>query len=196
MRLIITCSACWTNGCFNHLVVKVNHTSLSPGTRVLIYSSRQAQQVHIRLLKSIMPWSASSAASPMVICFTDEEDNAISQQIHLPPWAVSAFFRWQLMLRGQVLLCLNRPIQSKGSVSSLIPQARSMLQLSLVSADGEESRHGIQLDLKLHGWKHLFTLQISSLLSETAALSHGVPQGSVLGPIFLLCMCFPIGSYY
>lgn len=152
MRLIITCSACWTNGCFNHLVVKVNHTSLSPGTRVLIYSSRQAQQVHIRLLKSIMPWSASSAASPMVICFTDEEDNAISQQIHLPPWAVSAFLRWQLMLRGQVLLCLNRPIQLKGSVSSLIPQARSMLQLSLVSADGEESRHGIQLDLKLHGW--------------------------------------------
>lgn len=48
------------------------------GLTVLIYSSRQAMQVYIQLLKSILPWSASSTASPMLNCSTDEQHNAIS----------------------------------------------------------------------------------------------------------------------
>lgn len=127
---------------FNHLLVKLNHTNHSPGTWVLIYSSRQPWQVYIQLLKSILLLSASSAASPVLNCFTDETHNAVSLQINLPPWAVSAFFGWQLMLAGQVLMCFYTvTFSQKGQSPSLIPQARSMLQLSLVSADGEESCH-------------------------------------------------------
>lgn len=50
----------------------------------------------------------------MLNCFTDEEHNAVSQQIHLPPGAVSAFLRWQLMRTGQVLLYVQTVL---GSVS-------------------------------------------------------------------------------
>lgn len=113
---------------FHHLVVKLNHTTLSPGTRTLIYSSRQAWQVYIQLLKSIMPWSASSTASPMLNCLTDEKHNAVSQQIDLPPGAASAFLSWQLMLTGQVLLCVKAIPFNQGGQSpwwSLRPEACS-----------------------------------------------------------------------
>lgn len=69
---------------FHHLLVKLNHTNHSPGTRVLIYSSRQACQVYIQLLKSNLPLSASSAASPMLNCFTDEKHNAVTSRLICP----------------------------------------------------------------------------------------------------------------
>lgn len=62
------------------------------------------------------------------------------------------------MLRGQVLFCLNHPIKSKGSVSWLIPQVRGMLQLPLVGANYEESRHGPGIEDCMDAF---FTLPIS-----------------------------------
>lgn len=79
----------------------------------------------------------------MLNCFTDEKHNAISQQMNLPPGAMSAFFKVTAdARRSSSPVCLNSSVQSKRSVSSLIPQVRSMPQLPPVSADGEESRHG------------------------------------------------------
>lgn len=48
IRLIITFSAYRTND-YNHLAVKFNDTTLSPGTWVLIYSSTRDLQEHIQL---------------------------------------------------------------------------------------------------------------------------------------------------